>query len=111
MSETKKIPGPDEVDQKTMVQSRGLTIDELRHRRALVLLQKEFCKEKMQYGALKLKNSSPFSKDYSGRSKPLGRATALAGKLIGGMNYLDYAVIGFSIFNNVKKAVKIFKRK
>lgn len=107
----KKLPGPDEVDRKTRTEARGLTIEEIRHRRALVLLQKEFCKEKMEYNALKIKNKSPFSKDYSGKSKPLGRMAGIAGKFIGGMNYIDYAVIGFSLFSNIRKAIKIFRKK
>lgn len=90
---------------------KGLTIREIRHRRALVLLQKEFCKEKISYSALKLKNSSPFSRNYNGRSRRMGRFPAIIGKLVGGMNYLDYAVIGFSVFNNVRKVFSLFKRR
>lgn len=111
MKKNNKLPGPDEVDRKTQVEAKGLTIAEIRHRRALVLLQKEFCKEKMQYNALKLKNNSPFSKDYSGKNRPMGKVMGIAGKLLGGMNYVDYAVIGLSMFSNIRKAVKIFKKK
>lgn len=108
---SKHLPDPAEVDRKTKMDAKGLTIDEIRHRRALVLLQKEFCKEKMQFNALKMKNNSPFSPDYNGKSKPLGRVMSLAGKFIGGMNYIDYAVIGLSMFANVRKAIKKFKKK
>ncbi|MDE6558710.1 MAG: hypothetical protein K2K29_02345, partial [Muribaculaceae bacterium] len=40
-----------------------------------------------------------------------GKAGAIAQKLLGGMNYFDYAVIGFSVFSNVRKFFKIFKKK
>lgn len=106
-----EIQLPDELKSAEPKEVKGLTMREIRHRRALVLLQKEFCKEKMEYEVLKLKNSSPFSKNYSGKSGTMGRMTSIAGKLLGGMNYLDYAVIGFSLFNNVRKAIKIFKKK
>ena len=92
---------------------KGMTIREIRYQRALVSLQKEFCREKMAYGVIKLKNSSPFSKNYKpsgGGSKSFARASGILSKIAGGMNYLDYAVIGFSIFSNVRKVAKIFKK-
>lgn len=111
MSEGQNIALPEDLKSVEPVKIKGLTIREIRHRRALVLLQKEFCKEKMQYNALKLKNSSPFSKDYSGKAKPLGRASGIASRFIKGMNYVDYAMIGYSIFTHVRKIASIFKKK
>lgn len=93
-------------------QVKGLTISEIRYQRALVALQKEFCKEKIGLSMRKLKNFSPLSKDYSGGGKSsFGKIGTIAGKLIGGMNYLDYAIIGFSAFSNVKKILGFFKKK
>ncbi len=90
---------------------KGLTISEIRYQRALVALQKEFCKEKIGVSVRKLKNASPFSKNFNSKKVPAGRIGALAGKLISGMNYLDYAVIGFSAFSNVRKILGFFKKK
>lgn len=89
---------------------KGLTISEIRYQRALVALQKEFCKEKIGYSVRNLKNTSPFSKDYASKSH-FGRFGAIAGKLISGVNYLDYAVIGFTVFSNVRKIISFFKKK
>ncbi|MDE6234909.1 MAG: hypothetical protein K2M56_04080 [Muribaculaceae bacterium] len=92
---------------------KGLTISEIRYQRALVALQKEFCKEKISMSMRKLQNSSPFSKGYNpgGKSSALSKAGAIAGKILGGMNYLDYAIIGFSAFSNVRKILGLFKKK
>ncbi|MDE5663545.1 MAG: hypothetical protein K2I37_05890 [Muribaculaceae bacterium] len=102
---------PADLESITPAEVKGLTIREIRYQRALVALQKDFCREKMNVGILRLKNSSPFSKNYQGKSKPFGRAAGIVGKLIGGMNYLDYAVLGFSIFSNVRKVMGIFRKK
>lgn len=109
LSETPKVPSDLETIQPAEV--KGMTIREIRYQRALVALQKEFCKEKMHSGILKLKSVSPFSKDYKGKSKPLGRATGIASKIIGGMNYIDYALIGFSAFSNIRKILGFFRKK
>lgn len=111
MSDNKNLPIPTDLQSADPQKIQGLTIREIRHRRALVLLQKEFCKEKISYNALKLKNSSPFSKNYTGKGKPLGRAGGIVGKIIGGMNYVDYALVGFSVFSNVRKVMNIFRKK
>lgn len=111
MSKDKNLPIPTDLQSAEPLKIPGLTIREIRHRRAIVLLQKEFCKEKISYSALKLKNSSPFSKNYSGKSKTFGRAGGILGKIVGGMNYLDYALVGFSVFSNVRKVLRLFHKK
>lgn len=108
-SESPKVPADLETINPTEI--KGLTIREIRYQRALVALQKEFCREKMNSDFLKLKSSSPFSSDYKDKSKPLGRAAGIAGKIMGGLNYLDYALIGFTAFSNVKKILGFFKKK
>lgn len=109
VTETPQVPSDLETIKPAEV--KGLTIREIRYQRALVALQKEFCKEKMNSGILKLRSASPFSKDYNGKAKPLGRAAGIAGKIMGGMNYLDYALIGFSAFSNIRKIFGFFKKK
>lgn len=94
-------------------QVKGLTISEIRYQRALVALQKEFCKENISASMRKLKGSLPFSKNYDDGTKSkssVGRIGAIAGKLLGHMNYLDYAIIGFSAFSNVRKIFRLFKK-
>lgn len=90
---------------------KGLTISEIRYQRALVALQREFCKEKINVGVSNLRNFSLFGRDGKSKSKFGGKVGSIAQKIMGGMNYFDYAVIGFTVFSNVKKLFKIFKKK
>ncbi|MDE6296823.1 MAG: hypothetical protein K2L89_03170 [Muribaculaceae bacterium] len=89
----------------------GYTIEELRYQRALVALQKEFCKSKVLHKVERVKNRKLFGNDGdSGGSKFL-KAGSIASKLLRGMNYLDYAMIGMSLFGSGKKIYKFLKGK
>lgn len=93
-------------------QVKGLTISEIRYQRALVALQKEFCKEKIGISVRKLQSSIPFNKNYQPSSKSgFGRVGSIFGKLINGMNYFDYAILGYSAFTNARKVLRLFKKK
>ncbi|MBD5371215.1 MAG: hypothetical protein HDR80_08750 [Bacteroides sp.] len=89
---------------------KGLTIREIRYQRALVTMQKEFCKEKITISLDRVKRSSPFSKDYDGGADNKSRASGIIGKLLSGLNYVDYAMAGYSVYNTGKKFLGIFKR-
>lgn len=108
----KKLPAPKELMPLSPEKIKGLTINEIRYRRALLTLQKDFCREKMMLSIHKIANSSPFSKGYKsdGRTS-MGRYGAIMGKLVGGLNYVDAVMVGFSVFQTTKKIFSFFKRK
>lgn len=85
----------------------GYTLDDLRYRRAVVALQKEFAREKIAEDFDRVRHWSPFAQD--GKGKKISRVGSLAKKLIGGLNYLDYAMIGFSLFSSARKMIGFFK--
>ena len=87
---------------------KGYTLEELRYQRGLALLHREFCKTRILKSVQKLQDSSPFSPNYSAKSLS-GKAGFLAGKLLNGLNYLDYAMIGFSVFGTMRKVFSFFK--
>ncbi|MDE7413601.1 MAG: hypothetical protein K2N05_07455 [Muribaculaceae bacterium] len=89
---------------------KGYTIEELRYQRALVALQKEFCKSKVLHKAERIKNRKLFGNN-EGSSSKLSKVGNIAGKLLTGLNYLDYAMIGMSLFGSGKKIYKFIKRK
>lgn len=89
---------------------KGYTLEELRYQRALVTLKKEFCKAKLVKNFDKLKNTNPFSPSSAAGNLP-SKSRFIITKLLTGLNYLDYAVLGFSIFNSVRKVTSIFRRK
>lgn len=88
---------------------KGYSIEDLRYRRALVALQKQFAKEKIFNDVNKIQRHSPFSKDFAAGETKISKMGAIAGKLLNGFNYLDYAMLGFTVFNSGRKIFKIFR--
>lgn len=88
---------------------KGYTMDELRYQRALIALKREYCKESIYEAAHKLHEASPFSANgQKGIARHLGGVT---GKIVGGLNYVDYLLIAFSAFGTVKKVLHFFRKK
>ena len=96
---------------KPSTKFKGYTLEEIRYQRALVTLQKEFCKTKLNRNLHNLQKANPFSSDASTSSSIPGKIGMVAGKLMTGLNYLDYAMIGFSLFGTVRKVLSFFHRK
>ena len=88
---------------------KGFTLEELRYHRALTELKKEFSKAKMSDTAHKIQKRNPFAGGNS--SSALGKAGGIAGKLLTGMSYVDYAMIGFQVFNTGRKIFSFFRKK
>lgn len=95
----------DEVTEKPAF--AGYNMNDLRYRRAVVALQKEFARQKIYEDVDRIKHWNPLSPD--SKSGKLSNAGKLARKLIGGMNYLDYAMIGFSLFSSTRKLLGFFR--
>ncbi|MDE5888148.1 MAG: hypothetical protein K2J48_11375 [Muribaculaceae bacterium] len=87
---------------------KGYTLEEIRYQRALVALHKEFCKTKINRVSSQLTHSNPFS---SSSSSLPGKVGFFAGKLLTGLNYMDYAMLGFNLFGSAKKIYSFFKKK
>ena len=89
---------------------KGYTIEEIRYQRALVALQADFCKNKALKCLSNLQKTNPLSPTSAASSLP-GKAGAVALKLLNGLNYVDYAVLGFSLFSSLKKVYSFFRKK
>lgn len=85
-------------------------MSEIRYRRAMVALEKEFCKEKINVSVMKIRNYSFFGSSSSSFSKG-GKTSGLAGKLLSKISYFDYAMIGMSLFSSVRKIYRKIKKK
>lgn len=90
---------------------KGYTLEEIRYQRALVALQKEFCKTKVMRNLHNLQKANPLTSAASSANTLPGKFGAVAGKLLTGFNYLDYVMIGFSVFGSLRKVFKFFRRK
>ncbi|MBD5355478.1 MAG: hypothetical protein HDR88_00485 [Bacteroides sp.] len=92
------------------VQFKGYTLEEIRYQRALVMLQKEFCKNKILRNVNTLKKANPLTPQGAASLIP-GRMGTLTTKVLSGLNYVDYAMLGFSIFSSVRKVFSFFHKK
>lgn len=103
----KESIGPD----KTLgvTEFKGYTLEELKYQRALLLLKREFLKEKALKESKAIKNRIPM---LNGKS-PLNSLTpqGIVGRVARGLNYADYLMLGFSVFNAGKRIFSLFKKK
>jgi len=89
---------------------KGYTLEELKYQRALVTLQKEFCRTKLMRHVGNIQKSNPLSPSSAVSSLP-GKVGFVASKVFSSLNYLDYAMLGFSLFGIVRKVTSVFRRK
>ena len=111
MENVKLIEGRDKVLNPTEEpeQFGGYTLDEIRHRRALVAVRKEFAKVKIFEQLDGLKDRNPFAPD--GTLKAAARLGSIPMKIVRGLNYTDYVMMGISAFGTVKKIFSFFRKK
>ncbi len=75
---------------------KGFTIDELRYRRAYLLARCELSKDQMMRAMGEAKQGLPLS----------GASHGIMGKILGSLNYLDYALIAFRIGSKLFKLTR-----
>lgn len=103
---------PEDIVVKDANDFKGYSLEELRYQRALVMLRREFAKQKLQTRMRHIRKTNAFTGTSSAtRASGLIRAGSLASKVLTGLNYVDYIMIGFSAFSTVRKVVSFFSRK
>lgn len=88
---------------------KGYSMEDLRYQRALVAMRKEFCKSKIAHTAHRIRKQGFFGR--SGNTSRMAHAGSLASKVISGLSYLDYVMIGMSVFGTGRKIYKFFHKK
>ncbi|MDE7418637.1 MAG: hypothetical protein K2N35_00275 [Muribaculaceae bacterium] len=111
MENVKRIEGKDKILSTTenSLEFNGFTLDEIRHYRALVAVRKEFAKAKIFEQVDALKDRNPFAPD--GTLKAASRLGPIPMKIIKGLNYTDYIMLGISAFGTLKKVFSVFRKK
>ncbi len=112
MENVKRIEGRDKVIspiEEQPVEFKGYTLDEIRHHRALVAVKMEFAKAKMFEQFEGLKDRNPFAPD--GTLKAASRLGTIPMKIVRGLNYTDYIMLGISAFGTMKKVFSLFRKK
>ncbi len=85
---------------------KGYTLDELRYQRALVLLKKEFSKQQLTESFKQIKANSPLVA-FNGTK---GTKSSIVGKILKSLDYMDYAMMGYSLFKSIRKFTSKFKK-
>lgn len=111
MENIKRIEGKDKVLSTVddPVEFEGYTLDEVRHQRALVAVRKEFAKVKLTEQLELFKDRNPFAPD--GTLKAASRLGSIPLKIVRGLNYTDYIMMGISTFSAMKKVFSLFRKK
>lgn len=91
------------------VEFKGYTLDEIRHQRALVAVKKEFARAKMMGAVDMVKDRNPFAED--GKLKAVSRLGTVPMKIMKGLNYTDYIVMGLSLIGTARKVFSFFRKK
>lgn len=88
---------------------KGYTLDELRYQRALLLVKREFLREKAlkETNAIKERITGNNGKWGLGLFSPKG----IAGKLIRGLDFADYFILGYQALRIGKKLGGMFRKK
>lgn len=86
---------------------KGYTIEEIRFQRALVAMEADFCKTKILRSWANLQDSNPFS--MGNKSSLPTKAGSLALKMFNGLNYIDYILLGMSLFKGTRKVFSFFR--
>ena len=106
----KELKGKEKVAKEIMTPEndfKGYTIEEIRFHRALVAMEADFCKTKIFKSLDNLQRHNPLS--IKSGSLP-GKAGSIVLKLVNGLNYMDYIMLGWSLFNGGKKIFSFFRR-
>ena len=102
---------PVKSDEVPAAKFKGYTLEELKYQRALTALRREFCKSKITSKVYSLRKHNPLSRDGEAGNNVTGKLSYFLPKVISGMNYLDYALLGWSAFSSARKVFSFFRRK
>lgn len=86
---------------------QGYTIEEIRFQRALLAMEADFSKTKLIKSWNNLQKFNPLSP--SSNSIP-DKAGSIALKLVNGLSYMDYVMLGWSLFSGARKVFSFFKK-
>lgn len=79
---------------------KGLTLEDIRYRRAINHVRMEIEKERLMAEASQL---------MGGASRGLFNSP-MARKMFSGFSYIDYGVLAFQVFKQVKRIYRLFRR-
>ena len=107
----KSVPAPETDSIQPSSTFKGYTLADIRYYRALTALQREFCSQKILQDMHRIQKGNPLTGNGSSGKGNASRLGPIAGRILSGLNYIDYALLGFQAFSTVRKITSFFKRK
>lgn len=86
---------------------KGYSMDELRYQRALLLVRREFVREKALKETRKIREQLPFVGSGHSSAQPSG----LIGKVMKGLSFADYFILAVQALRIGRKLSSKFKKK
>lgn len=86
---------------------KGYTMEELRYRLALATVKKELCKEQLSAYYQAVIEASPLRALKDGTAK--GDGKGLLSKVMKGLSYTDYVIVGISAYKAMKRIASLFR--
>lgn len=102
---------PQKPAEKESAQFKGYTIAQLRYRRAMVAVKKEYALEELRNERHKFSSISNFSGKFGSVAKTVSNTAPILSKIFRGLSYMDYITMGISLFGGARKIVNRFRKK
>ena len=87
---------------------KGYTLEEIRFQRAMIAMRADFSKTRFLKNWKNLQATNPLNPS-SSSSLPV-KAGSLALKMVKGLNYMDYVLLGFSVISGARKIYSFFRK-
>jgi hypothetical protein len=88
---------------------KGYTIEELRFRRAVVAIKREYVKDKLNSEWARFRGVGVGPNVVDGKKKPF--TGGLVANVMKMFSYADYIALGLTIFKGTRKIASLFKKK
>ncbi len=90
---------------------KGYTIAELRYRRALVAVKKDFLRHELLAEKEYFSSIGKVSGKFGTMARSVGKGAPVVGKILKGLSVIDYITLGISLYSSINKIVGRFRKK
>lgn len=98
-------------DASTNETPQGLTLEEIRYRRALALMEREFAREALTEDLERLRERMSIGQRTAGSGGSVSAMAGVASRVLSKVSYIDYFILGMSVFGTVRKVVGFFRKR
>jgi len=90
---------------------KGYTISQLRYRRAMIAVKKEYALQELISEKHKFSSRSNFGGKFGSVARTVSNSAPVISRIFRGLSYMDYITVGLSLYGGVRKIVRRFRKK